>query len=271
MDHAEDGNESSSAQPTKKRDALKRIYMFRFSYHKANKAVLDPWIQQHCKRATFQGECGETGYYHWQMTVELKERKRFTFFKHHFLPGVYVEIVRNEDASFDYTNKEESRIEGPYQYPEPVKMPTNFFYQMHCIRKKWQAEIETRLWGDLDMRGINWYWSEAGEVGKTLFARHCLLTIPGLQYIKGAKKDCFHTLSSGTRGVIINLARGEKITKNMCQMLEDLKDGIIFSTKYESKQLIIDPLHVVVFANSFPDEDMQKELSADRWNIVNID
>jgi len=267
----EDGNETSSGGVNKKQENLGKVFMFRFSYHLANKVILDPWIKEHCTRATFQGERGEEdGYLHWQMTVELKKRKRWTWFKHHFLNGVYASRIRNEDASFDYTNKLETRIEGPYQYPEPVLMPRNFFLEDHCVRFNWQAELEDILRSPVDRRVIHWYWSKQGQTGKTIFARHLLLTIPNIQYVKGFRRDVFMTLTNSTQGVIINLARGDHISANLMSMLEDLKDGLLFSSKYESKALILDPLHVIIFANEEPSDECRIVMSEDRLHVVNV-
>lgn len=49
--------------------------------------------------------------------------------------------------------------------------------------------------------------------------------------------------------------------------LEEIKDGIFFSGKYESRMKIFNPPHVYVFANFRPNED---EMSKDRWIIKNI-
>jgi hypothetical protein len=51
------------------------------------------------------------------------------------------------------------------------------------------------------------------------------------------------------------------------QALEQLKDGLAMSTKYEGGQMCMNSPHVVVFANTPP--DMEK-MSNDRFNIVNL-
>jgi len=52
------------------------------------------------------------------------------------------------------------------------------------------------------------------------------------------------------------------------EALEEIKDGLFFSGKYESGMVCINPPHVVVLCNFAPDES---KLSKDRWVIKNID
>lgn len=49
--------------------------------------------------------------------------------------------------------------------------------------------------------------------------------------------------------------------------LEAIKDGIFFCGKYESKQVIYDPPHVICFANFLPDKEA---LSKDRIKIITL-
>jgi len=49
--------------------------------------------------------------------------------------------------------------------------------------------------------------------------------------------------------------------------MEELKDGVLFSGKYESKTKIYDIPHVIVFANFLPKENA---LSKDRLKIIDL-
>jgi hypothetical protein len=50
--------------------------------------------------------------------------------------------------------------------------------------------------------------------------------------------------------------------------IEQLKNGIFFSGKYEASTHVINSPHVICFANYPPDK---YKLSADRWNIIEIE
>lgn len=51
------------------------------------------------------------------------------------------------------------------------------------------------------------------------------------------------------------------------EAIESIKNGVFFSGKYESAQVIMNCPHVIVFANSMP---CQNKLSKDRWVIKEI-
>ena len=50
-------------------------------------------------------------------------------------------------------------------------------------------------------------------------------------------------------------------------MLEQIKNGMIYSGKYEGGQCLFESPHIVIFANSKPEIE---NMSIDRWNIKEI-
>ena len=50
-------------------------------------------------------------------------------------------------------------------------------------------------------------------------------------------------------------------------LLEKIKDGLIYSGKYEGRDCIFDNVHLWVFANERPDTS---KMSADRWNLITL-
>ncbi len=52
------------------------------------------------------------------------------------------------------------------------------------------------------------------------------------------------------------------------EIIESVKNGIIYNTKYECEMRVYAIPHVIVFSNEMPDET---KLSRDRWNIQEIE
>ncbi len=72
---------------------------------------------------------------------------------------------------------------------------------------------------------------------------------------------------NGERVVIFDYSRSQEDSINY-QVLEDLKNGIFFSPKYQSAMKVFEIPHVIVFANFEP---KREKLSADRWAVVCLD
>jgi len=74
----------------------------------------------------------------------------------------------------------------------------------------------------------------------------------------------FATLSEIPLVLFIDCPRSKSDTLQY-DFLEEVKDGFLMVTKYESRPLDFKPPHVVVFMNDEPDST---KLSDDRWDIV---
>lgn len=80
----------------------------------------------------------------------------------------------------------------------------------------------------------------------------------------GKRDDMAFELQENVRTVIIDVSRSQSEFLNY-QFLEDLKDGRVFSPKYESYTKRFNSPHVIVMMNETPNES---KLSADRYNMV---
>lgn len=69
-------------------------------------------------------------------------------------------------------------------------------------------------------------------------------------------------------GVIwIDLPRSRKVDVDLAECLEDIKDGLIASAKYEGRIRLIRGVKVLVTTNHWIDKTAYKMLSADRWDV----
>lgn len=172
------------------------------------------------------------------------------------------EVCRNIEASIEYCRKDEGRIQGPWtkKIPKVLKIIKNL--------RAWQWQVIDDIDFD-DDRTINWYYDEAGGLGKTTLAKYIVKKYNAL-YTSGKAADVKYGVTEWKDKndliIIWDLARSQESFFSY-QGLEEVKNGIFFNTKYESKMVNFNSPHVIVFANWRPDEDM---LSADRWNIVDV-
>ena len=67
--------------------------------------------------------------------------------------------------------------------------------------------------------------------------------------------------------ICVNIPRSYDTTYLSYEGLENIKDMLFYSGKYEGGMVVGNSPHLLVFANEAPD---LSRLSADRWNIKNI-
>lgn len=132
--------------------------------------------------------------------------------------------------------------------------------------REWQSALESDLNEDPDDRSVIFYVDDEGGKGKSWFQAWYLSKYPEKTQVLSAGKrdDIAHTVDKTKSVFFFNIPRGG-MEYLQYTILEQLKDRMVFSPKYNSqmKYLTKTP-HVVVFCNEAP--DMQK-MSADRYVI----
>lgn len=131
----------------------------------------------------------------------------------------------------------------------------------------WQEILHQQLSDDPDDRMVSFYVDSDGGKGKSFFCRWYLTKYPSLTQILscGKRDDIAHAIDVTKSIFLFNMPRGG-MEYLQYTILEQLKDRMIFSPKYNSQTKILwKQCHVVVFCNEAPDET---KMSADRFNIV---
>lgn len=132
----------------------------------------------------------------------------------------------------------------------------------------WQKELFDLVDGDSDDRTIIWVEDRKGGQGKSTMARHLISTRDAV-LLDGKPADMAFIYKSQPI-VIFDIARADNVIDAACSALygfaEKLKNGMIVSTKYESKTKYFKPPHVIFFSNSPPPygiwtEDRLKHIS----------
>lgn len=125
------------------------------------------------------------------------------------------------------------------------------------------------LYGDLirppDNRKIIFIVDHDGNKGKSWFAHYyCNLHENGQVLLPGKKADMAYLLDPTSRVVFIDAPRSKQGEFIQYDFLEDVKNGYVFSSKYESRIKHLQAVHVVVMMNETPDDH---KLSRDRYDI----
>ena len=133
----------------------------------------------------------------------------------------------------------------------------------------WQRDLEGILDGEADDRSVYFYIDYDGRKGKSWFQRYYYTKHVGdVQLLSsGKREDVAHTIDISRRVFFFNIPR-DSIQYLQYTILEQLKDRVIFSPKYESQTKMINhKVHVVVFTNEMPDNT---KMSRDRFKLVEI-
>lgn len=131
----------------------------------------------------------------------------------------------------------------------------------------WQSDLEAYLAEDADPRQVRFYVDPTGGKGKSWFQSYWYQKHPDLVQLlaPGKRDDLAHAIDSSRRYFFFNIPRGQ-LEFFRYEILEQLKDRVVFSPKYESQTKFLTRIpHVVVFTNDTVDED---KLSRDRYDII---
>jgi len=131
----------------------------------------------------------------------------------------------------------------------------------------WQQVLEARLNQEADDRKVLFYVDEDGGRGKTWFQRYYFTKYPGRAQLLtfGKRDDTAYLVEEETKVFFFNIPKTAMEHLNF-HILEQLKDRVIQSNKYESRvKILASNVHVVVFSNEFPPSN---KMSEDRYEIV---
>ena len=141
--------------------------------------------------------------------------------------------------------------------------------------KPWQRWITEKVTETADYRDILWVWEPEGNTGKTYLAKY-LHYFHGAIITGGKSDDMKHAIARWKQitghypiTIIIDLARSDSISAQGYKTIEQIKNALFFSGKYQSGMVAsCNPPNVVVFANKLP---KASAMSKDRWVIKTID
>lgn len=254
---------SSTCEKTKKSNTQNIYWCFTYNNYEIEKIeLLVSALENICDWFIFQEEIGEKGTKHLQGCMKLKKRDRLSKLKK-IEGAIHWEVTKQITASMWYCSNKEKRSGKIWtkncKIPIQVKVEEPY---------GWQKEVMKIINQDPDKRSIYWFYDEKGNKGKTTLCKYLVVKRDAIM-LCGKSNDMYHMLSKNENPTLIcvDVPRSSNEYINY-GAIEQIKNGLIFSGKYEGKQLVFDAPHVFVFANEYPDVE---KLSKDRWKIFNID
>lgn len=208
---------------------------------------------------------------HIQGYVESKNQRSFNSIKT-MLPRAHIEKAKGSaKQNWLYCSKDgdfESNMDFR-SFADKMKQKVLDLRYQDVVWKPWQQQVL-----DLknDDRTINWFWDETGDIGKSYISQYLVIKRNAV-ICSGKKADIFNQVNMMFQAeiqpelIVCDIPRKSMDYFNY-DALEQLKNGMIYSGKYEGGVCIFPPPLVIVFANEEPD---RSTMSQDRWNVIKIE
>lgn len=231
---------------------------------------LDQYFKKHSKFYII-GKEGDEKTPHLQIYVEFKSQRYFNSLKK-LNPRIHIEKANgSRDDNINYCSKE-GNFTKTLSLKEQLKQEALEREYKDIIWKPWQQEILNILEQVPHNRKIKWYWEPTGNIGKSFLVKYIGLT-RDIILVDGKKTDLFNQVLQNIDNnkrpdiILVDIPRRSKDFINY-PAIEQLKNGCIYSGKYEGGQCYFPIPHVICFANSEPEKD---SMSLDRWDIFKIE
>lgn len=245
---------------------------WRFTLNNYTEEEIDaivPVFNEKCIKWLFEEEVGEKGTPHLQGFIMLKEKMRPTELKLTKRISWHI-MSKSEKENITYCTKDRQKgIPGRVwkssniNIPRPLKIIEEL--------RPWQKSLENILLEEPDDRKIIWVWENEGNVGKSAFCKYLINKYDALYGTEGKKSDIInlvynYVLTKELMHFILDVPR-ENGNNISYKSLEEIKNGMICNTKYETGTKLINSPHIIVFANQPP---ILSKFSKDRWEIYEI-
>lgn len=209
---------------------------------------------------------------HIQGYFESKNCVRFSTVKK-ILPKAHIEACKGtRQQNTDYCTKD-MNYRTNMKIKKPIRQILYEKYYANVIWRPWQEEVLAILAEEPHPRQINWIVDKKGNSGKSFLVKYLAIKYDVI-IANGKGNDVLHAIAkydekiglSRLPVIICDLPRHNADYINY-GTIEMIKNGLVYSGKYEGAQLLFDIPHVFVFANSFPEEG---KWSIDRYNVIDI-
>lgn len=136
-------------------------------------------------------------------------------------------------------------------------------------REGWQSQLVEQYSAPAESRGVQFVVDPAGNSGKTWMCQYMITKFPEITQVLriGKRDDLAHAIDCQKTIFLIDVPRGQTQYLQY-NILESLKDRMVFSPKYESSLKVLTSIpHVTVFMNEEPDLNA---MTIDRFKILRL-
>lgn len=147
-------------------------------------------------------------------------------------------------------------------------------YVVHLDKiHRWEQNIINVINSKPTMRDIHWVYETVGGIGKTEFQKYLLTNFENIIILGGKSSDMKNAIVDYNSKlgilpttILINIPRAQR-NRISYTGLEELKDMVFYSGKYEGGMICGPRPHIIIFANYEPKEF---EMSADKFIVHDI-
>lgn len=262
------GGGNTKPPPKQISPAVRWCFTFN-NYSEKDLCELVPRIDDLAKRGLIGKEVGKSGTPHLQGYVEFKKKMRP---KSSFNERIHWEKAKGcAKSNHDYCSKDGNVIWRKGYPPKWAMKPIKVLDRGQLY--PWQKQICEAIEVEPDDRTIWWFWSKKGNLGKTTFAKYlCMRHDATVLAGKGADVRngvCEYVKRNGFTPhlVVYPIPRSYNADYLSYESIENIKDMLFYSGKFEGGMVCGNCPHVVIFANIPPQTE---KMSGDRWKVFEI-
>lgn len=267
----ERGTNEESRRKRSKVDIRKRHWFCTFNNYKKEDIQILKSLGAYAY--AFQEEKGSEQTLHIQGVFSFKDAKKWSTMDNATGSRCYWAPCRNVAAARQYCLKEKTRVGRQWTKGYKIGIQELIDPMEGLKPYKWQQEVLDLVQLPPDDRKIHWIWSSFGRVGKSALSKSLVMN-EDATYVGGKFGDAYCAIKELVLEkktfpyiVLFDLPRftGNKVSYIA---IEGIKNGMIFSGKYQSASVLFNTPHVIVFANCEP---RYEHLSKDRWQVRCLD
>lgn len=216
-----------------------------------------------------------TGTKHLQIYLECKSQIWNTSLLK-FTDKWHIEKAKgNRDSNLIYCSKDnnfETNFKSPILFPKIINNKIIEDEYKNVNWKPWQMNVLDILKSKPNNRTIHVFVDPIGNVGKSYLCKYIAITFHDVIICDGKKDNIFNQVKTTMdscivpRIILLDVPRSNRDFINY-GVIEQLKNGLIYSGKYEGGKCIFPIPHVLIFTNEIVDLN---KMSRDRWIIHNI-